>query len=442
MTEGKPAGLILMFTLPLLAGNLFQQFYNMADTLIVGRSLGVNALAAVGCTGSVMFLIIGFVAGMTTGTSIITAQCFGAGDTDGVRRSFAANIVIAAVVSIILTAIAVPMARPILVLMKTDPLIIDDAYRYIVVIYGGIAASMLFNLLSNVVRALGDSRTPLYFLIIASILNIILDFALILGFKLGVMGASIATVVSQLVSGLLCVVYIVRRYPILHVTRKDFKLTRSEIWRHARLGLPMGFQASIIGIGVIMVQTVVNQQGVAITAAYTAAQKIEQIVLQPLSSFGMTMATYGAQNYGAGKIDRIRTGVRACAKMSLCYAVIVIVIMQIFGGTLASFVVGNEPVVIENAWLYLRNTSPLYITLSLLFIYRFTLQGLGQGVVPTIAGIMELVTRTVFVMLFVGPFGFGGVAVAYALAWPGSMIPLCIAYHHTLRGLAGSRRGG
>lgn len=444
MTQGSPAKLVLLFTLPLLAGNLFQQFYNMMDTLIVGRAINVSALAAVGCTGSIMFLIIGFVQGLTTGLSIVTAQRFGAGDADGVRRSFAACIVICVAVTAVLTGISVPFARPILEFMRTPADIIDQAYAYIVVIYMGTGAAMLFNLLSNIIRALGDSRTPLYFLIIASILNVALDLAFILWLHMGVAGAAWATVIAQLVSGLLCVFYIMKRFPALHLRRADFRLTGTELARHAGISLPMGFQASIIGIGVIILQFVLNGLGSLSVAAFTAAQKIEQIFCAPLSSFGMTMATYAAQNYGAGRVDRIKQGVRSCAYMSVGYSLVVLAANVLLGGLLASVFVGKGAAeVVSMAARYLRITGLFYPTLSLLYIYRYTLQGLGQGVVPTIAGVMELVMRAIGVMLLAGPFGFGGICVAYALAWPGSMTPLLIAYLITMHrlGFAGPRGG-
>lgn len=441
MTEGGPARLILLFTLPLLGGNLFQQLYNMMDTLIVGRTLGVNALAAVGCTGSIMFLIIGFVQGLAAGMAIVTARCFGADDLTGVRRSFAANIVIGAMITLVLTVISVPFARPILVAMNTPAAIIEDAYAYIVIIYAGVFAAMLFNVLSNVLRALGDSRTPLLFLVVASLLNIVLDLILILVVGMGVSGAAVATVISQTVSGVLCIAYIGRKFPMLHVKRADFKLSRGELWQHARIGLPMGFQASIIGIGVIVLQIVLNAQGETSVAAFTAAQKVEQFIAAPLGSFGMTMATYAAQNYGAGKLMRIRTGVRRCAGMSLAYTAVIICIAFFGGSALVELFVKDSPAVVSLAVQYLRTTSIFYPTLSMLFVLRYSLQGLGQGVVPTIAGIMELVMRAGGCILLAGVMGFGGICLAYALAWPGSLLPLAIAYLLTMRSLTCARGG-
>lgn len=435
MTEGKPATLIFLFTLPLLGGNLFQQFYNMMDTLIVGRTIGVRALAAVGCTSSIMFLILGFAQGVATGMSIVTARCFGGEDYHGVRRSFAASLVLGGIITLVLTLISVPLARPILMLMNTPATIIDDAYSYIVIIYAGVFACMLFNLLSNVLRALGDSRTPLLFLIISSLLNVALDLVLILVVHMGVSGAAVATVVSQTVSALLCIAFISKKFPILHVRRADFKLTRGELWQHARLGLPMGFQASIIGIGVIILQVVLNAQGETSVAAFTAAQKVEQFIVAPLSSFGMAMATYSAQNYGAGKLLRIRTGVRRCAAMSLCYTAVIMCIAIIGGNALVSLFVKDSPAVVALSTQYLRITSLFYPTLSMLFILRYTLQGLQQGLVPTIAGLMELIMRAVGCIVLSALVGYAGICVAYALAWPGSLLPLSIAYFVILRRL-------
>ena len=246
LTTGKPAKLIFGFTLPIFIGNVFQQLYSMADTLIVGRTLGVDALAAVGCTGSLVFLIIGFAQGLTSGFSIITAQRFGAGDEKGVRQSFIVSALLSTAVTVVLTALAVPFARPVLEWMRTPPQIIEEAYKYIVVIYWGIVSAMLFNLLSNIIRALGDSRTPLIFLIMASLLNIGLDFLLILQFQMGVAGAAVATVIAQLASGALCLLYIVKRFPMLHLHREDWRISREMVWQHLRVGLPMGFQSSII----------------------------------------------------------------------------------------------------------------------------------------------------------------------------------------------------
>jgi putative MATE family efflux protein len=436
LTEGNPAKLIFLFTIPLLIGNLFQQVYSMADTLIVGRTIGVNALAAVGCTGSLSFLIIGFAQGITAGLSIITAQKFGAKSEAGVRRSVAASILLSLAVTVVLTAVSVPLAKPILRWMNTPPEIIEDAYRYIVVIYGGIAASMLFNLLSNIIRALGDSRTPLLFLIIACILNIILDFVFILAFSMGVAGAAWATVIAQTVSGLLCIGYIKKKLPMLHMHKEDFRVTKMDIWQHMRVGLPMGFQSSIIAIGAITLQSALNSLGATAVASYTAAQKIDMLATQPMMSFGVTMATYAAQNYGAQKIDRIKKGVLQCVIMSVSFSVVVGVLIILAGRFLVGLFVGaGQGEVVSLAQVYLKINGTTYFLLALLFIFRYTLQGLGQSLIPTIAGIMELFMRMFAAIIMAGWLGFAGACMANPLAWLGACIPLSIACIVTLKKL-------
>lgn len=434
LTEGSPAKLIVLFTIPLLIGNIFQQFYSMADTLIVGRTIGVNALAAVGCTGSITFLILGFAMGLTSGLSILTAQRFGAGDEKGVRKSVAAGVWLSAGVTIVLTALAVPLTRPILELMRTPPEIIDDACRYVIVIFGGIVASMLFNLLSNIIRALGDSKTPLFFLVVACILNIALDFVCILIFKMGVAGAAWATIIAQMVSGILCLFYIKRRLPILHLTREDWRVTKWELVQHAKVAFPMAFQMSIIAIGAVVLQFALNGLGAVAVAAFTAAQKIDQIATQPMNSFGTTMATYAAQNYGAGKTERIRKGVLQCSLISVGFAVVMGLVNIFAGYQLAGIFVGpGEPEVASLAQTYLIINGSMYFLLAMLFIFRFTLQGLGKGVMPTVAGVMELVMRTFSAVFLAQYFGFAGACWSNPLAWLGACIPLTIAFFATVK---------
>jgi putative MATE family efflux protein len=434
LTKGNPAKLILLFTVPLLIGNIFQQFYNIADTFIVGRTIGINALAAVGCTGSIMFLILGFAQGLTSGLSIITAQKFGAGDKKAIKESYFTGIVISMIVTIILTTISTVLARPILVAMNTPAEIIDDAYNFVFIIFLGIIASMFFNFFSNIIRALGDSKTPLIYLIIACILNIVLEFGFILIFKMGVSGAALATVIAQGVSALLCIWYIKRNLPILKLKKSDIKLSKDVFLEHVRMSLPMGFQASIIAIGAIAVQFALNSLGAVSVAAYTAAQKIDTIAIQPMMSFGITMATYTAQNYGAEKFERIKQGVRKCIFISVSFSIIVGLINIFAGHILTAIFVGSDQTeVISLSQVYLTANGIFYFILSLLFIYRYTLQGLGQSFIPTVAGIMELLMRTFAAIMLAKPFGFLGVSLASPLAWIGACIPLAGAYYITMR---------
>ena len=420
LTRGNPAKLILTFTIPLLIGNIFQQLYSMADTIIVGRTIGVNALAAVGATGSLSFLIIGFAQGLTAGFSVITAQRFGAGDYSGVRRSAAVSAVLSGIITLLLTAVSVAGVRPLLELMNTPADIIDDAYHYIVVIFWGIVASMLFNLLSNIIRALGDSKTPLLFLVVACLLNIALDFLFILAFHMGVAGAAWATVISQFVSGVLC---------LLYIGKQDWKLRRDVVFAHLRVGLPMAFQSSIIAIGAMILQGALNALGSVAVAAFTAAQKLDTLIIQPLMSFGITMATYVAQNYGAGNLPRIRKGVRQCSVMSVAISLLGGLLVILAGKPLVRIFVGSgQNEVVDLAQVYLVINGACYCILALLFIYRYTLQGLGKSLVPTVAGVMELVMRTLAAVFLAQVIGFAGVSWANPIAWAGATIPLGIAY--------------
>ncbi len=430
MTSGKPIKLIWNFTIPLLIGNLFQQLYNMADTFIVGRTIGVHALASVGSTGSIIFLILGFANGLTAGLAIPLAQRYGAKNYSGVKRSFYVSILISAVVAILLTILSMVFCRQILEIMQTPAEIIDGAYDYLMVIFAGIFSSMAFNLLSNIFRSIGDAKTPLYFLVIACIMNIILDVVFIAGFGMGVEGAGYATVLSQIFSALACIIYIWKKIPILRLNSKDFVAESSDVKEHVRISFPMAFQSSIIAIGAIIIQITLNQLGATAVAAYTAAQKIDQVAILPMMSFGVTMATFVAQNYGAKKYDRIWRGVRDCIKLSLTFAISVGIILNLFSPIfIRAFVgVGHEEVV-ELGAIYFITNGTMYSILSLLFIYRYTLQGVGKTFTPTVAGIMELCMRAFAAVVLSNLYGYTGATMANPLAWLGSLIPLMIAYY-------------
>lgn len=430
MTSGKPIKLIWNFTIPLLIGNLFQQLYNMADTFIVGRTIGVHALASVGSTGSIIFLILGFANGLTAGLAIPLAQRYGAKNYSGVKRSFYVSILISAVVAILLTILSMVFCRQILEIMQTPVEIIDGAYDYLMVIFAGIFSSMAFNLLSNIFRSIGDAKTPLYFLVIACIMNIILDVVFIAGFGMGVEGAGYATVLSQIFSALACILYIWKKIPILRLNSKDFVAKSLDVKEHIRISFPMAFQSSIIAIGAIIIQITLNQLGATAVAAYTAAQKIDQVAILPMMSFGVTMATFVAQNYGAKKYDRIWRGVRDCIKLSLTFAISVGIILNLFSPIfIRAFVgVGHEEVV-ELGAIYFITNGTMYSLLSLLFIYRYTLQGVGKTFTPTVAGIMELCMRAFAAVVLSNLYGYTGATMANPLAWLGSLIPLMIAYY-------------
>lgn len=436
LTKGSPAKLILIFTIPLLVGNVFQQFYNMVDMIIVGQTLGKEALAAVGSTGSITFLIIGFAQGLSAGLSIITAQRYGAKDYRGVKRSFAVSVLISLLVTLILTGLSLLLIDPLLQVMQTPADIYNQAKEFITIILGGMVASMAFNLLSNMIRALGDSRTPLFFLIFAVIINVVLDLVFIQNFGMGVAGAAWATLIAQLASSLMCYIYILHRIPLLQLKKEDFHLTKNEYATHLNAGLPMAFQSSIIAIGTVILQTALNSLGTDVVAAQAAAGRIDQFATQPMMSFGVTMATFTGQNFGAKQYQRILTGVRQCLTMSIGFSIVAGIAVIIFGHNFVSlFVSAKETKVFELAQTYFNITASLYWILAILFILRYTLQGLGQAKVPTIAGVMELFMRAFAAIFLTQLMGYPGAVLASPLAWIGSVAVLLYSYLKAMKTL-------
>lgn len=429
MTKGSPVKLILSFMIPLLIGNLFQQFYNMADTIIVGRTIGVEALAAVGATGSLTFMIIGFVQGITSGFSVITAQHFGAGDEKNVRRSVATSIALCIAVSVIMTILSTLLARPLLEIMQTPADIIEDSYSYLFIIFAGITASVFFNIFSSILRALGDSKTPLLFLVIACIINIILDFVFILNFKMGVGGAGLATVIAQIISCILCLIYSLKKFPILRLKKCDWSFDKRFILKHLNVGLPMGFQFSITAIGTVILQSALNTLGTIAIASFTAASKLDQFVTQPLASIGVAVATFVAQNYGAKKISRIKEGVKKSSIISIICGIGGAFIMITFSRPLLSlFIESGQEEVMSLAKQYLIINGSMYAVLGLLFVYRNALQGIGKGITAFFGGVWELFMRSAVAILLVPYFHFTAAAVAGPSAWIAATIWFLIMY--------------
>jgi len=429
LTVGTPVIQILTFAIPLFIGNIFQHSYNIADTFIVGHLIGSNALAAVGSTGSISFLIIGFINGFGIGAAILTAQRFGAGDSEGVRKSFAATIIASTGFAVVLTIISVLCARPLLEFLQTPAEIIDDSFGYIVTIFIGIPTVVLFNLFSNVLRSVGDSRTPLYFLAIACVLNIVLDLVFILVFNTGLWAIALATVISQFVSGMLCLLFIIKKMPLLYLTKSDWVIDKSEISKHLKLALPVGFQMSIIAIGSVTVTYALNQIGTTAIGAYTAANRVDLLAFMILYSFGGAMTTYSAQNFGAGKFDRIRKGIAHISIIACIYCFVIAAIFYFSGHFFPSIFLGNETAeILSMARFYLIVNSFCYIFLAMLFIIRQSLMGMGDKVTPTLASIMELTMRILAALILGEAFGFPGICFANPLAWAGAMIPLTIAF--------------
>lgn len=429
MTKGSPAKLILVFTIPILIGNLFQQFYSMVDTAIVGQFVGVGALAAVGATGGVIFLVQGFVNGLTHGFSVIVSQRYGANDELGIKKATATSIYLSAIATVVLTVICVLLAKPVLQLMNTPVDILEDATSYVTIFFGGLVSIIVYNLLASLLRAFGDSKTPLYFLILASITNIILDLVLIINFKMGVAGAAIATVVSQGLSGLLCYFYMIKKFDILTLKKEHFKYDPMLVKELMYVSLPMALQYAITAIGVMILQVAVNSFGSTTVAAFTAATKVEQLVVQPGIAIGMTMATYAAQNLGARRIDRVRQGVRQSTWITILTNALSSVIVIFLGSYIVQLFIPAENVeALPISMEYLKITAIFYPVLGLLFLYRFALQGLGNTVVPMFAGVMELIMRTIVAFTLPGLLGYQGVCLASPLAWIGATVWLIWSY--------------
>ena len=434
MTAGTPGKIIFNFTMPIFIGNIFQQFYNMADTVIVGKFVGNAALAAVGACGTLVFLIIGFLQGVTAGFTVVTAQHFGAGNMKAMKKSVASGAVLTGIVTVILTLLSMISMAKVLHLMNTPSDMYGEAYGYIMVICGGIVAQALYNYLASVLRALGDSKRPLYFLVIAALLNIVLDLVFIIVFRMGAAGAAYATVIAQGISAVCCLIYIVKRFPILHLERKDFEICWDSFGRLLKLGIPMGLQFSITAIGTIIVQSAVNIYGPVHMAGFSAAGKIQNIFATVFTAFGATIATYVGQNRGAGKMDRVKQGVRYTQMMVLGWSVFVMFLMFFFGKYLTYlFVDPSEQDVVNVSVTYFRTVFWAYPFLGRIFLYRNTLQGMGYGLVPMLGGVFELVARTGIVVLIAGHTSFAGVCMADPTAWIAALIPLIPYYFHVMK---------
>ncbi|MDY4855271.1 MAG: MATE family efflux transporter, partial [Candidatus Ventricola sp.] len=413
MTHGSPVKLILGFALPLLAGMLFQQLYNLVDAMIVGRFLGVTALAGVGATGSINFLVLGFCMGVCAGFSIPVAQRFGAREESRMREFVANGVILSAAFAAVITTLTVCFCRDILTMMNTPQDCFQEAYHYIVVIFAGIPFMILYNLLSGYLRSLGDSRTPLFFLVLSSLLNVALDLVLILVFDLGVTGASLATVISQAISGLLCLVWIVLKVPLLHIAKSEWRMRRERMLELCACGVPMGLQYSITAIGSVVLQVAVNSLGSLAVAAMTAAMKVLNFLACPFDALGSTMATYGAQNVGASRYDRLNRGLLASSAMGFVYSVAAVLIVWGFGpGLTRLFVTGEGSAeLIGLAQQYMMITVFFYPMLTLVNVVRFMIQGMGFSAFAILAGVMEMFARSAAGLLLVPVWGFPGAAL-------------------------------
>ncbi len=433
LTSGSPIKLITFFMLPIFLGNIFQQLYNLVDALIVGRIIGINALAAVGATSPIIFMIISFIFASTQGFTVITAQKFGAREYDLVKKSLAASIVLSAALTIIVTLISAPFSYQMLAFLRTPTDIIDMADTYLFIMLAGIFATVFYNLSSNVIRALGDSKTPLYFLIFASILNVFLDIYFIVNLKMGIAGAGWATVLSQAVSTILCLAFMFWKFPILRLKKEDWNVSKDFYMEHLRVGIPMGFQMSVLSIGIIALQFVLNGFGSVAVAAFTTAMRVDQLFTQIYLALGATMAVFAAQNFGAKKLSRIKEGAKASILIAFITSIFSILVLTFFSGDLvALFMSEVDPEVVRLAEIYLHILMIFFFFLGVLLIFRNILQGMGSVMAPLASGIAELIARTACAFIFGHYFGYVGICTATPAAWAAAALVLFIGYKISL----------
>lgn len=418
LTTGNPLALIIGFCIPIFFGIIFQQFYNVVDTMIVGRTLGVDALAAVGATGSITFMIVGFCNGIASGFAIPIAQRFGAKDEKGLKLTIANSFHLGIVFSIIITLLVTTQCRTILEFMHTPLNIIDGSYNYLIIIFWGIPITFFFNLFSGIMRSLGNSKTPVLFLSMGCIFNIILDIVLIVYFGMGVEGAGYATVISQFFATLFSGIYMIKKYPVLHMTKEERRADSHCMLQLCYMGLPMGLQYSITAIGSVILQTAVNGLGSAAVASLTSGSKIACFFCAMIDALGSTMATFGGQNVGAKRLDRVTKGLYIACGIGIVYSVFIGIICTVFGSRFALlFVDTTETEIITNVALYLKIESFFYILLTFVNCVRFMIQGMGFSGFAVIAGVMEMIARVVVAMTLVPVYGFKGACFASPVAW-------------------------
>lgn len=418
LTSGKPMSLIIGFSLPLLVGMLFQQFYSLVDTIIVGKCLGVEALAAVGSTGAINFLIIGFCMGVCSGFAIPVAQRFGAGDYESLRKYVTNSIWLCLIFSAVMTVLVSVFCRQILQLMQTPANIIDQAYAYIFIIFLGIPVTYLYNMTSGIMRSLGDSKTPVYFLLLASGINIVLDLFFIAKLGMGVEGAGYATVISQFISGLSCLIYIEKKFSILRIQKGEWAWNSHCVNVLCRMGVPMGLQYSITAIGSVILQTAVNGLGSNAVASITAANRITMFIVCPFDALGSTMATYGGQNVGAMELKRLKEGLKAATIIGYAYSIIALVALYFFSDyLLLLFLSADEVAILADAKHFLLIQACFYFLLTMVNSFRFLIQGMGFSFFAIIAGVMEMIARSVVAFTLVPSIGFLGACFASPLAW-------------------------
>lgn len=421
MTEGKPLKLLLQFTLPLLVGNIFQQFYSMVDSIIVGRFVSKEALASIGATSAILFLMISVIIGFNVGMSIVTAQFAGAKDTKNLKKTFATGVYVCVVMTVFLSVIGNLAIRPALALLKTPSDIVDGATIYLVFNFSTCIAPIAYNSISSFMRSLGDVKTPLYALIISSIINIILDLVFVLGFNMGVVGVALATAIAQMSSALFCFYKIKKNFSDLLPSKGEWKPSKTIVSRILKLGIPMAIQNAFVSFGMMSIQGTINSFGTNVVAGYTAANKVDQIALQFMMAIGTATSTYTGQNYGAKKAKRIFDGLKASMLMTLVISVTLSIIMVTSSKYIVlMFIEAVEVDAITVATSYLKTVSIFYIMCGTIYVFSNMLRGMGMIMVATVSSFVELGVKIVVAAVFSSVFGFGYIGIWYA--WPASWL--------------------
>ena len=434
LTEGTPWKQILLFSIPIFWGNVFQLLYSLVDTKIVGSTLGAEALAAVGSVSTLHTLMTGFLNGLTLGFSLITAMCFGAKNRKRLKKTFAAAISLGVLTTLALVLMLMIFLHPVLNLLHVPQAQFEMAYAYISVLIIGLFATLFYNLCANTLRAIGDALTPLIFLIVATVSNIGLDYLFILGFQMGVQGAAYATVLAQLLSVVLCLIRIFRKFPILHIQKEDFRFDRELMAEMYKSGLSMGLMSCLVGIGTILLQSAINTLGTTVIVAHTAARKVFELVSLPNSVLGSAMATYCGQNYGARRFDRIRQGIRASLIIAAVWAVVVFLICHTIEGKLIQFVASTtNPDVIYWGSTYLKVDMSFIVICGVIVILRNSMQGFGDRVIPVFSSCIELAGKIMFAFVFAPMFAYWGIIWAEPMVWIAMVIPLIVKVVHVLK---------
>lgn len=434
LTEGTPWKQILLFSIPIFWGNVFQLLYSLVDTKIVGSTLGTEALASVGSVSTLHTLMTGFLNGLTLGFSLITAMCFGAKNRKRLKKTFAAAISLGVLTTLALVLMLMIFLHPVLNLLHVPQAQFEMAYAYISVLIVGLFATLFYNLCANTLRAIGDALTPLIFLIVATVSNIGLDYLFILGFQMGVQGAAYATVLAQLLSVVLCLIRIFRKFPILHIQKEDFRFDRELMAEMYKSGLSMGLMSCLVGIGTILLQSAINTLGTTVIVAHTAARKVFELVSLPNSVLGSAMATYCGQNYGARRFDRIRQGIRASLIIAAVWAVVVFLICHTIEGKLIQFVASTtNPDVIYWGSTYLKVDMSFIVICGVIVILRNSMQGFGDRVIPVFSSCIELAGKIMFAFVFAPMFAYWGIIWAEPMVWIAMVIPLIVKVVHVLK---------